>query len=78
MLYGFNQYEWIQGGGEALGLEGKALAFAVAVNFVLGALRQRASDSMPLHGLGVCAGYVTQVAFPIMMGSCAFLCRLRL
>ncbi|HKE43690.1 MAG TPA: sulfite exporter TauE/SafE family protein [Steroidobacteraceae bacterium] len=64
----------IPGGGEALGLSGGLLALAVAINFVLGAL-------MTL-GIGLYApclitisllGMNPVVAFPIMMGSCAFL-----
>jgi uncharacterized membrane protein YfcA len=60
--------------GMALGLTGGKLALAVAVNFALGAL-------MTL-GIGLYApciilvsllGMNPQVAFPIMMGSCAFL-----
>ncbi|WP_296595034.1 sulfite exporter TauE/SafE family protein [Phenylobacterium sp.] len=62
------------GGGEARGLSGGALAFAVAANFVLGALM--------MLGVGLYApclilvsllGMSPLVAFPIMMGSCAFL-----
>jgi uncharacterized membrane protein YfcA len=62
------------GGGEALGLRGPRLATAVAGNFVLGAL-------MTL-GIGLYApclimisllGMNPKTAFPIMMGSCAFL-----
>ncbi len=61
-------------GGEARGLEGWHLGLAVGVNFVLGALGTL--------GIGVYAPIMTmvsllgmnpQVAFPIMMGSCAFL-----
>ncbi len=61
-------------GGEARGLTGWQLALAVGVNFVLGALGTL--------GIGVYAPIMTmvsllgmnpQVAFPIMMGSCAFL-----
>ncbi len=61
-------------GGEAIGVSGAALAFAVLVNFVLGAL-------MTL-GIGMYApsmimvsmlGMSPKAAFPIMMGSCAFL-----
>ena len=64
----------LPGGGEATGLEGGVLAFAVAGNFVLGAL-------MSL-GIGLYAPCLIMVsllgmsplaAFPIMMGSCAFL-----
>jgi uncharacterized membrane protein YfcA len=61
-------------GGQALGLTGALLVVAVAVNFVLGAL-------MTL-GIGLYApcmilisllGMDPKSAFPIMMGSCAFL-----
>ena len=61
-------------GGEALGLTGGMLAIGVAGNFILGAL-------MTL-GLGLYApclvmiallGMSPSTAFPIMMGSCAFL-----
>lgn len=61
-------------GGEALGLTGGTLAFAIAANFALGAL-------MTL-GIGLYAPCLILVsllglnpiaAFPIMMGSCAFL-----
>jgi uncharacterized membrane protein YfcA len=64
----------IPAGGDALALRGGALAIAVAVNFVLGAL-------MTL-GIGLYAPCLILVsllgmnpiaAFPIMMGSCAFL-----
>jgi uncharacterized membrane protein YfcA len=60
--------------GSATGLTGKLLAVAIAVNFVLGAL-------MTL-GIGLYApclilvsllGMNSDAAFPIMMGSCAFL-----
>ncbi|MEO7988492.1 MAG: sulfite exporter TauE/SafE family protein [Chryseolinea sp.] len=65
---------WIQGGGEALGLEGKTLAFAVAVNFVLGALMTAGIGLYaPCMALVFALGMSPQVAFPIMMGSCAFL-----
>lgn len=62
------------GGGEARGLAGGKLAFAVAANFVLGALM--------MIGVGLYApclilvsllGMNPLAAFPIMMGSCAFL-----
>jgi uncharacterized membrane protein YfcA len=62
------------GGGEALGLTGARLVVAVAGNFALGAL-------MTL-GIGLYApcmimisllGMSPVTAFPIMMGSCAFL-----
>ena len=62
------------GGGDALGLRGPRLGVAVAGNFILGAL-------MTL-GIGLYApclimisllGMNPKTAFPIMMGSCAFL-----
>jgi uncharacterized membrane protein YfcA len=64
----------LPGGGTALGVSGAKLALAVAVNFGLGAL-------MTL-GIGLYApcmitiyllGMHPKAAFPIMMGSCAFL-----
>ena len=64
----------IPGGGEALGLSGARLALALAGNFVLGSL-------MTL-GIGLYAPCMIMIsllgmnpiaAFPIMMGSCAFL-----
>jgi uncharacterized membrane protein YfcA len=64
----------LPGGGEALGLRGAPLALAIAVNVALGAL-------MTL-GIGLYApclilvsllGMSPLAAFPIMMGSCAFL-----
>lgn len=62
------------GGGEASGLQGATLVFAILVSFVLGALM--------MLGIGLYApclilvsllGMNPLVAFPIMMGSCAFL-----
>jgi uncharacterized membrane protein YfcA len=67
-------FDVLPGGGDALGLRGGLLAAAVAGNFVLGAL-------MAL-GIGLYAPCLILVsllgmnpiaAFPIMMGSCAFL-----
>jgi len=64
----------LPGGGEALGVSGIKLVVAVGVNFMLGAL-------MTL-GIGLYApcmitvyllGMNARAAFPIMMGSCAFL-----
>ena len=68
------QKDYLPGGGEALGLTGAKLAFAVGANAVLGAL-------MTL-GIGLYApcmvvislmGMNLTTAYPIMMGSCAFL-----
>ena len=68
------QLGWIPGGGEAQGLEGVSLAMGIVGNLFLGAL-------MSL-GIGLYApamimvsllGMTPKAAFPIMMGSCAFL-----
>jgi uncharacterized membrane protein YfcA len=73
-LFSLTNLGLIPGGGEALGLSGARLALAVAGNFVLGAL-------MTL-GIGLYAPCMIMIsllgmnpiaAFPIMMGSCAFL-----
>jgi uncharacterized membrane protein YfcA len=64
----------LPGGGEALGLTGGKLILAIGINFALGAL-------MTL-GIGLYApcmimisllGMNPAAAFPVMMGSCAFL-----
>ena len=65
---------WMPGGGDALGLSGSRLIFAVAANAVLGALM--------MLGVGLYApclilvsllGMSPLAAFPIMMGSCGLL-----
>ncbi len=62
------------GGGQALGLSGAMLGLAVSVNFVLGALM---TLGIGLYGpcmiLIALLGMNPTSAFPIMMGSCAFL-----
>jgi len=62
------------GGGEAVALSGKKLVLGLAGNFVLGALMQ---IGIGLYGpcliLISLLGMNPQTAFPIMMGSCAFL-----
>lgn len=66
--------EWIQGGGEAIGLKNGKLAIAVIANFVLGALMTAGIGLYaPCMALVFALGMSPQVAFPIMMGSCAFL-----
>jgi uncharacterized membrane protein YfcA len=73
-LFAAKNIDLLPGGGNGLGLEGLRLIFAVAVSFVLGALM--------MLGIGLYApclilvsllGMNPQAAFPIMMGSCAFL-----
>lgn len=66
--------EWIQGGGNAIGLHGSKLIIAVATNFILGALMTVGIGLYaPCMALVFALGMSPQVAFPIMMGSCAFL-----
>jgi uncharacterized membrane protein YfcA len=66
--------EWIQGGGTAIGLHDGKLAIAVVVNFILGALMTAGIGLYaPCMALVFALGLSPQVAFPIMMGSCAFL-----
>ena len=65
---------WIPAGGEALALEGAWLAFAVACNFLLGALMTLGVGLYaPCLILVSLLGMNPIAAFPIMMGSCAFL-----
>jgi uncharacterized membrane protein YfcA len=74
VLFAAKNVNWLPGGGAELGLHGARLIFAVAVSFVLGALM--------MLGIGLYApclilvsllGMNPVAAFPIMMGSCAFL-----
>ena len=65
---------WIQGGGEAIGLHGGKLIIAIICNFFLGALMTAGIGLYaPCMALVFALGMSPQVAFPIMMGSCAFL-----
>ncbi len=69
-----SKMNWIEGGGEAIGLEGSKLAIGVAVNFVLGALMTAGIGLYaPCMALVFALGMSPAVAFPIMMGSCAVL-----
>jgi uncharacterized membrane protein YfcA len=74
LLFLASNLNWMPGGGEALGLTGSTLIFAIAVNAVLGALM--------MLGVGLYApclilvsllGMSPLAAFPIMMGSCSLL-----
>lgn len=61
-------------GGEALGLTGIKLVFAAIINFILGALMTAGVGLYsPCMALVFMLGMSPTVAFPIMMGSCAFL-----
>jgi uncharacterized membrane protein YfcA len=65
---------WMPGGGEAIGLTGGTLVFAVGVNFLLGALMTFGVGLYAPCLILVCLlGMSPIAAFPIMMGSCAFL-----
>lgn len=64
----------IQGGGEAIGLSGIKLVIGVIGNFILGALMSAGIGLYaPCMALVYFLGLSPQVAFPIMMGSCATL-----
>jgi uncharacterized membrane protein YfcA len=64
----------VPGGGDALGLDGARLAIGLAGNFVLGALMTLGIGLYaPCMILVSLLGMNPTTAFPIMMGSCAFL-----
>jgi uncharacterized membrane protein YfcA len=64
----------VPAGGEALGLSGARLAIGIAGNFVLGALMTLGIGLFaPCMILVALLGMQETAAFPIMMGSCAFL-----
>ena len=66
--------EWIPAGGDALRLRGPWLAIAVGCNFLLGALMTLGVGLYaPCLILVSLLGMNPIAAFPIMMGSCAFL-----
>lgn len=65
---------WMEGDGEAIGLTGIKLAIGVGVNFLLGALMTAGIGLYaPCMAFVFALGMSPQVAFPIMMGSCAIL-----
>jgi len=69
-----NAMKGIQGSGTAIGLHGGKLIVAVLVNALLGALMTAGIGLYaPCMALVFLLGLSPQVAFPIMMGSCAFL-----
>ncbi len=68
------QLNLFPGGGEALGVRGARLAIGVGVNFVLGALMSLGIGLYaPCMILISLLGMDPKAAYPIMMGSCAFL-----
>jgi uncharacterized membrane protein YfcA len=69
-----NKMNWIQGEGTAIGIQGWKLVLAGAVNFILGAMMTAGVGLYaPCMALVFLLGMSPEVAFPIMMGSCAFL-----
>ncbi len=74
VLFFMKNMNWIPGGGLALGVSGPLLAFAVVANFCLGALMTIGIGLYaPAMILVTLLGMDPKAAFPIMMGSCAFL-----
>ena len=68
------KFGWMPGGGEAIGLTGGKLIVGIVVNFILGALMTLGIGLYaPCMALIYALGMSPKVAFPIMMGSCAFL-----
>jgi uncharacterized membrane protein YfcA len=68
------QLKLFPGGGDALGVSGPKLVIAVGVNFLLGALMTLGIGLYaPCMILVSLLGMNPKAAFPIMMGSCAFL-----
>ena len=66
--------QWIHGEGVAIGIHGWKLVIAGVVNFILGAMMTAGVGLYaPCMALVYLLGLSPQVAFPIMMGSCAFL-----
>lgn len=65
---------WMPIGGEAVGLTSVKLIIAVAVNFILGIMMSFGIGLYaPCMALVYLMGMSPKVAFPIMMGSCAYL-----
>jgi uncharacterized membrane protein YfcA len=68
------QFQWLSGGGDAVGLRGVRLVVAILCNGVFGALMTAGVGLYaPCMALICLLGMSPSVAFPIMMGSCAFL-----
>lgn len=68
------QMGWMPGGGEEIGLHGAMLGAAIAGNFIFGALMTAGIGLYaPCMVLVYLLGMSPRVAFPIMMGSSAFL-----
>jgi uncharacterized membrane protein YfcA len=66
--------QWIPGGGDAIGFSGATLVVATAVNFALGALNALGIGSYaPSLIVFSLLGMSPRSAFPIMMGSAAYM-----
>lgn len=69
-----NKMNWIQGQGNEIGLHGWKLVIAAIINCILGALMTVGVGLYaPCMAMVFLLGMSPLVAFPIMMGSCAFL-----
>lgn len=74
LVFAATNLGWLPGGGNALGLTGAALGVAVVASFFLGALMTLGVGLYaPCLVLVSLLGMSPLAAFPIMMGSCAFL-----
>src|SRR3954471_3683471 len=74
VLMFMTQMNMFPGGGDALGVRGLKLGIGVGVNFILGALMSLGIGLYaPCMILVSLLGMNPTAAFPIMMGSCAFL-----
>ena len=74
MLFAAKNADWLPIGGDALGLRGALLIFAVGVSYALGALMMLGIGFYaPCLILVSLLGMNPLAAFPIMMGACAFL-----
>jgi uncharacterized membrane protein YfcA len=74
LLFLIKNLDWVPGSGDALALHDGTLIFAVAVNFLLGALMMLGVGLFaPCLILVSLLGMSPLAAFPIMMGSCALL-----
>jgi uncharacterized membrane protein YfcA len=73
-FFAMTNLDLFPGGGDATSLEGARLAVGVAVSFALGSLMTLGIGMYaPCMILVALLGMNPRVAFPIMMGSCAFL-----
>jgi uncharacterized membrane protein YfcA len=74
LVFVASNLDWLPSGGDALGLTGVGLTAAMVVNFFLGALMTLGVGLYaPCLMLISLLGMNPLTAFPIMMGSCAFL-----